>query len=94
MDLLLHLNRSRGMTLVVSLHDVSLARRYCERAIALRDGVLVHDGPTSELTPALLERLYGVAAGELQPERDTAPAAPALAPLPDTPALVRKAWAA
>jgi phosphonate transport system ATP-binding protein len=65
MDLLLDLNRRQGMTLIVSLHNVPLARRYCERAIALRDGVVIHDGPTSALTPALLERLYGSTAHEL-----------------------------
>ena len=40
MELLLALNRERGMTLIVSLHHVGLARRYCERVIALREGVL------------------------------------------------------
>jgi phosphonate transport system ATP-binding protein len=65
MDLLMELNRRQGMTLVVSLHNVPLARRYCERAIALRNGVLVYDGPTSELTPQFLESLYGSAAQEL-----------------------------
>lgn len=62
MELLLALNRTRGMTLVVSLHHVGLARRYCERVVALRDGVLVFDGPTGALTPALLRTLYGEAA--------------------------------
>jgi phosphonate transport system ATP-binding protein len=65
MDLLMALNRQRGMTLIVSLHHVGLARRYCERVIALRGGVLVHDGPTSSLTPQFLRELYGTAADEL-----------------------------
>lgn len=65
MDQLLSLNRERGITLMVSLHHVSLARRYCERVIALRQGELVFDGPSAALTPAFLEQLYGTAAGEL-----------------------------
>ena len=65
MELLLALNQERGLTLIVSLHHVSLARRYCERVVALRDGVLVFDGPTSALTPAFLRDLYGTAADEL-----------------------------
>ncbi len=65
MELLLSLNQTRAMTLVVSLHHVGLARRYCERVIALRDGEMVFDGPTSALTPAFTQSLYGQAASEL-----------------------------
>ena len=65
MDLLGTLNRSRAMTLLVSLHHVGLARRHCDRVLALRDGQLVFDGPTSALTPAFLRDLYGTAADEL-----------------------------
>ena len=65
MDQLAELNRDAGITLVVSLHHVSLARRYCERVIALREGELVYDGPSAALTPAFLQQLYGTAAEEL-----------------------------
>ena len=65
MDQLAALNRDAGLTLVVSLHQVSLARRYCDRVLALRDGNLVFDGPADALTPAFLEQLYGTAAEEL-----------------------------
>lgn len=77
MDLLLALNRERGMTLVVSLHHVGLARRYCERVVALRDGALVFDGPVAALTPAFLRDLYGSAAEELvADDAATAPGRP------------------
>lgn len=65
MELLMQLHRERGLTLMISLHHVALARRYCERVIALRDGQLVFDGPTSALTPAFLNELYGTAVEEL-----------------------------
>lgn len=65
MDLLLELNQTRRMTLLISLHHVALARRYCERVIALRQGELVFDGPTSALTADFLRDLYGTAADEL-----------------------------
>jgi phosphonate transport system ATP-binding protein len=65
MDLLLALNQERGMTLLVSLHHVGLARRYCPRVVALRDGALVFDGPSSALTPAFLHQLYGTADEDL-----------------------------
>jgi phosphonate transport system ATP-binding protein len=79
MDLLLALNRERGMTLLVSLHHVSLARRYCERVIALRDGALVFDGPTSALTLPFLQQLYGTAAEELIDDEPSPAAEPWLA---------------
>lgn len=66
MELLATLNRERGLTLLVSLHHVALARRHCERVLALRQGVLVFDGPTSALTPAFLRELYGTAVEELE----------------------------
>ena len=78
MDLLLDLNQTRRMTLLISLHHVALARRYCERVIALRQGEQVFDGPTSALTPAFLRDLYGTAADELideEPSREAASAA-------------------
>jgi phosphonate transport system ATP-binding protein len=65
MDLLHHLNRSQGMTLVVSLHNVSMARKYCDRIIALRSGELVFDGPPIALDDANLRKLYGASTDEL-----------------------------
>lgn len=65
MELLLALNREQGLTLIVSLHNVALARRYCERVIALREGSLVFDGPSTSMTPGFLRELYGAAADEL-----------------------------
>ena len=65
MDLMHHLNRSQGMTLVVSLHNVAMARRYCDRIIALRAGELVFDGSPMELDDSRLRHLYGASTEEL-----------------------------
>jgi phosphonate transport system ATP-binding protein len=73
MELLLALNRRERLTLVMSLHHVGLARRYCERVLALRDGRLVFDGPTSALTPSFLQDLYGTSAEELILDMDAEP---------------------
>jgi phosphonate transport system ATP-binding protein len=73
MEQLTQLNREAGMTLVVSLHHVALARRYCDRVIALRRGELVFDGPSSALTPAFLRELYGSAADELEADDELPP---------------------
>jgi phosphonate transport system ATP-binding protein len=50
---------------LVSLHQVEFAIRYCARTIALNAGRVVYDGPSSALTPQLLAELYGSSAEEL-----------------------------
>jgi phosphonate transport system ATP-binding protein len=59
MDILADLNRNDRITVLVSLHQVEYALRYCPRTIALRSGEVVYDGATSELTPGLLKSIYG-----------------------------------
>ncbi len=81
MEQLTQLHREADMTLVVSLHHVALARRYCDRVVALRRGELVFDGPTSALTPAFLRELYGSAADELEHDEPPVPPAARLVPL-------------
>lgn len=50
---------------MVSLHQVEYARRYCPRTIALKDGRVVFDGPSSRLTHRTLVELYGSNSEEL-----------------------------
>lgn len=65
MELLAELSRIDRVTVLVSLHQVQYAMRFCPRTVALRDGKVVFDGPTAELTPAKLGELYGAEAEEL-----------------------------
>jgi phosphonate transport system ATP-binding protein len=65
MELLAKMNREHACTVLVSLHQVEFAIRYCARTIALNAGRVVFDGPSSALTPALLGELYGTEAREL-----------------------------
>lgn len=65
MDILAELNAEEGITVLVSLHQVEFALRYCRRTIALRDGRVVYDGPSEALTPAFLGELYGAESEEL-----------------------------
>ena len=82
MDTLAQINRSRKVAVVVSLHQVDVALRYCPRVVALRHGKVVYDGPSAALTPAMLSDLYGSELSELLPEyAPQAPAMPGMAPL-------------
>ena len=65
MELFVMMNRQHNCTVLVSLHQVEFAIRYFPRTIALNAGRVVYDGPSSELTPALLAELYGSEAHEL-----------------------------
>jgi phosphonate transport system ATP-binding protein len=65
MDVLAAVNSQDRMTILVSLHQVEYARRYCRRTIAMRDGRIVYDGPTTALNNAFLAELYGDASEEL-----------------------------
>ncbi|ORE95458.1 phosphonate ABC transporter ATPase [Stappia sp. 22II-S9-Z10] len=65
METLSAINRDEGITIVVSLHQVEYARRYCPRTIALRDGMVAYDGPSAALTNDFLRELYGEASEEL-----------------------------
>lgn len=59
MEILARVNREDRCTVVVSLHQVNVAIKYCARTVALHQGRIVYDGPSSALTPALLRELYG-----------------------------------
>lgn len=65
MDILCELNRSEGITVLTSLHQVEYALHYCPRTIALRGGEIVYDGPSSSLTVDFLGELYGAESKEL-----------------------------
>ena len=64
MELLLQMNQVHKCTVLVSLHQVEFAVRYCKRTIALNAGRVVYDGPSAALTPKLLAELYGSSADE------------------------------
>ncbi|MEH3147391.1 MAG: ATP-binding cassette domain-containing protein [Methylobacterium frigidaeris] len=58
------LARDRGLGVVVVLHDVNMAARFCDEILALRGGRLIARGsPEVIMTPAGLEAIYGVPMG-------------------------------
>jgi phosphonate transport system ATP-binding protein len=65
MDILADLNQRDNITVLVSLHQVEYAMKYCPRTIALRAGAIVYDGPTRALTPDFLTGIYGAESADL-----------------------------
>ncbi|MGM0769167.1 MAG: ABC transporter ATP-binding protein [Pseudomonadota bacterium] len=61
------LAEERELTVVVVLHDVDLAARFCDRLVALKSGALVADGsPRDIMDSGILESIYGVPMGVLE----------------------------
>jgi len=56
LDLLTDLNRERGTTIVMVLHDMNLAARYADHLFALREGRVVASGAPGEVMTAELIR--------------------------------------
>jgi len=59
MDDLKNINQELGITTIVNLHDVDLARAYATRIVGLRAGEIVFDGPTAEATDEKFMEIYG-----------------------------------
>jgi phosphonate transport system ATP-binding protein len=52
------LQRNDGKTVIVTLHQVEYARKYCDRVIGLVDGNIVFDGSVEALTDDIIEKIY------------------------------------
>jgi len=59
MEILRDLNQQDGLTVVVTLHQVDYALRYCDRVVALKAGKVVYDGPSDGLKREQLIDIYG-----------------------------------
>lgn len=59
MEMIRDVSVRRGIACIVNLHQVDAALRYADRIIGMNDGEIVYDGPVSELTERMIERIYG-----------------------------------
>jgi len=81
MDALQDINRQEGLTVLTNLHTLDTARNYCERIIGMAQGRVVFDGRPDELTPAMIETIYGTLDdGSAISEAMTSTSLPAVAP--------------
>jgi phosphonate transport system ATP-binding protein len=59
MELMSDLAAKRNIPVVVNIHNVDLAKRFCGRMIGMTDGRVVFDGGPAQLTDAKLNEIYG-----------------------------------
>mgnify|MGYP001139428305 CR=1 FL=1 len=61
LDLVRSLSRTQGLAVIVVLHDVNMAGRFCDELIALKGGrLLVRGTPEELLRDDMLEAIYGI----------------------------------
>ena len=61
LDLVTDLNRNRGTTVAIVLHDLNLAARYADHVIAMKDGAVVAAGsPADVVTGTLVREVFGL----------------------------------
>jgi iron complex transport system ATP-binding protein len=75
-ELLLRLNRERGLTIVAALHDLNLAALFFPRLVMLCNGQIHRDGaPEEVLTDKIIQDVYGI---RVRIEHDSATKKPQL----------------
>ncbi len=65
MDYLKKVQEELGITILVNLHQVDVAKKYAKRILGFNSGKLVFDNRPSELTAETIHDIYGTEAGEL-----------------------------
>jgi phosphonate transport system ATP-binding protein len=58
MDLIKGIAERDGLTVIMSLHQLDVAKKYADRIIALADGKVTFDGPPKKLSKAVIERVF------------------------------------
>ena len=59
MRLICELCDERGLSAIINIHDVALAKMFVPRVIGLKLGKMVFDGGPNDLTPDVLTDIYG-----------------------------------
>lgn len=59
MNDLRRINDENGLTVIVNIHLMDLARAYTKRMVGLRDGQVVYDGSAADATERDFEEIYG-----------------------------------
>ena len=58
MDLIADIAKRDGLTVIMSLHQIDVARKYADRIIALANGGVTFDGPPKKLTNKVINNVF------------------------------------
>lgn len=52
------INQEDSITVLINIHHVQMALDFCDRIIGIRDGEIVYDGPSDQVTEQVLDHIY------------------------------------
>ncbi len=71
LEILRVLNQKHSVTVIIALHDLNLASKYCSRLLLLKEGQIVREGsPNSILEKSIIESVYETQIKTLTDEED------------------------
>lgn len=59
MEDFVNINKELNISILINIHHVDIALKYCDRIIGVRAGEIVYDGPSKDVTTKVLEMIYG-----------------------------------
>ncbi len=59
MEDFVNINKELNISILINIHHVDIALKYCDRIIGVRAGEIVYDGPSKDVTTEVLEMIYG-----------------------------------
>lgn len=59
MDDFKKINKEMNISVLINIHHVDLALKYCDRVIGIKAGEIVYDGPSKDVDHEVLKEIYG-----------------------------------
>ena len=59
MDDFVRINKESNISILINIHHVDIALKYCERIIGIKAGEIVYDGPAKQVDDEILNQIYG-----------------------------------
>lgn len=59
MEDFVRINQESNISILINIHHVDIALKYCERIIGIRAGEIVYDGPSKDVNEDVLNQIYG-----------------------------------
>lgn len=70
MDDFKKINRETDMSVIMNIHHVEIALEYADRIIGVKEGQVVYDGKSTEVTDDVLDLIYKGKVEEIQSEAE------------------------
>ncbi len=59
LNLFVNISKNENISVVINLHQLDYAKKYCDRIIGLSNGRIVFDGTPKDLDKKTIELIYG-----------------------------------